>query len=126
MTLIASLACRRGRIARMAAMLWSRWTNTILSWMISRLARPVTAKLCKMATMGSVSEMFDVQFAPHPCEIVGGHGIVAVHGVTRAVLQMLEPSDEVFTAPEGVRRCARRDIAQYGRGFVQRGAIVLV
>ena len=55
--------------------------------------------------------MFDVQFAPHPCEIVSGHGIVAVHGVTRAVLQMLEPSDEVFTAPEGVRRCARRHIA---------------
>src|SRR5271168_3899464 len=45
--------------------------------------------------------MFDVQFAPHPCEIVGGHGIVAVHGVTRAVLQMLEPRDEVFAAPEG-------------------------
>ncbi len=39
---------------------------------------------------------------------------------------MLEPSDEVFAAPEGARRCARRHIAQHGRGFVQRGAIVLV
>ena len=39
---------------------------------------------------------------------------------------MLEPRDEVFAAPEGARRCARRHIAQHGRGFVQRGAIVLV
>ena len=80
MTLIASLACMRGRIARIT---WLRQEDFdydqqrahaerrggdalvemdqyILSWMISRLDRPVTAKLCKMATMGSVSEMLDV------------------------------------------------------------------
>ena len=86
---------------------------------LPRLLSSVTAKLCKMAMMGSVSQMLDVslQFSPHPCEIVGGHGIVAVSGVTRAVLQVLEPNDEVFASAGGARRRARRYIAQHGRGF---------
>ena len=43
----------------------------------------MTAKLCKTATM------LDVEFSPHPCEIVGGHRIVAVSAVKRPVLQVL-------------------------------------
>ena len=46
--------------------------------------------------MGSVSEMLDVEFSPHPCEIVGGRRIVVVSALKRPVLQVLEPDGEVF------------------------------
>src|SRR5271170_8436300 len=55
--------------------------------------------------------MFDVQFAPHPSEIVRWPWDRCGPWCDASGLQMLEPRDEVFAASEGVRRCARRHIA---------------